>query len=68
MNFTSDREELTKPNGMTLTQNYETQRDLLISMAYHRGSTLVQSDAEVRQPFISRAGIIFIPTTYYHNS
>ncbi|MBQ9096052.1 MAG: hypothetical protein IJY53_06925, partial [Akkermansia sp.] len=28
----------------------------------------VQSDAEVRQPFISRAGIIFIPTTYYHNS
>ena len=28
----------------------------------------VQSDAEVRRPFISRAGIIFIPTTYYHDS
>ncbi len=27
-----------------------------------------QSDAEVRQPFISRAGMIFIPTTYYYNS
>ena len=33
--------KLTKPNGMTLTQSYEAQRDLLISMAYHRGSTLV---------------------------
>ena len=33
--------KLTKPNNMTLTQSYETQRDLLIAMAYHRGSTLV---------------------------
>ena len=33
--------KLTKPNGMTLTQSYEMQRELLISMAYHRGSTLV---------------------------
>ena len=32
---------LTKPNGMTLTQSYETHRDLLTGMAYHRGSTLV---------------------------
>lgn len=32
---------LTKPNGMTLTQTYETTRDLLTGMAYHRGSTLV---------------------------
>ncbi len=41
MNFTSDREELTKPNGMTLTQSCETTRNLIISMAYHRGNTLV---------------------------
>lgn len=33
--------KLTKPNGMTLTQTYEVQRDLLIGMAYHRGTTLV---------------------------
>ena len=33
--------KLTKPNGMTLTQSYETQRDLLTGMAYHRGTTLV---------------------------
>ena len=32
---------LTKPNGMAFTQTYETTRDLLIGMAYHRGSTLV---------------------------
>ncbi len=32
---------LTMPCNMTLTQSYETQRDLLIGMAYHRGSTLV---------------------------
>ena len=32
---------LTKPNGMTLTQTYEATRDLLTSMAYYRGSTLV---------------------------
>ncbi len=32
---------LTKPNGMTLTQTYETTRDLLTGMAYHRSSTLV---------------------------
>ena len=32
---------LTKPNSMTLTQTYETTRNLLIGMAYHRGSTLV---------------------------
>ena len=33
--------KLTKPNGMTLTQTYEATRDLLIGMAYHRGTTLV---------------------------
>ena len=32
---------LTMPCNMTLTQSYETQRNLLIGMAYHRGSTLV---------------------------
>ena len=32
---------LSKPNGMTLTQTYETNRDLLIGMAYRRGSSLV---------------------------
>ncbi len=32
---------LVKPNGMTLTQTYESTRDLLTGMAYHRGSTLV---------------------------
>ena len=32
---------LSKPNGMTLTQTYEAQRDLLIGMAYRRGSSLV---------------------------
>ena len=32
---------LTMPCNMTLTQSYETRRDLLIGMAYHRGSTLV---------------------------
>ena len=32
---------LTTPNGMTLTQTYESTRDLLTGMAYHRGSTLV---------------------------
>ena len=32
---------LTMPCNMTLTQSYETQRDLLIGMAYHRSTTLV---------------------------
>ena len=32
---------LIKPNNMTLTQTYETNRDLLTGMAYHRGTTLV---------------------------
>ena len=32
---------LTKPNGMTLTQSYESHRNLLTGMAYHRGTTLV---------------------------
>ena len=32
---------LTKPNGMTLTQTYESTRDLLTGMADYRGSTLV---------------------------
>ena len=32
---------VTMPCNMTLTHSYETQRDLLICMAYHRGSTLV---------------------------
>ena len=32
---------LTKPNNMTLTQTYETTRDLLTGISYHRGSTLV---------------------------
>ena len=30
---------LTMPNGMTLTQSYETQRDLLTGMYYKRGTT-----------------------------
>ena len=30
---------LTMPNNMTLAQIYESQRDLLIGMAYHRGGT-----------------------------
>ena len=34
-------QKLTKPNGMSLTQSFESQRDLLTGMAYHRGSTLV---------------------------
>ena len=34
-------EKLTMPNNMSLTQSYEIQRDLLIGMAYHRGTTLV---------------------------
>lgn len=34
-------EKLTLPSNMTLTQSYETQRDLLIGMAYHRSNTLV---------------------------
>ena len=34
-------QKLTKPNGMSLTQSYEPQRDLLTGMAYNRGSTLV---------------------------
>ena len=33
--------KLTKPNGMTLTQSYESHRNLLTGMAYHRGTTLV---------------------------
>ena len=32
---------LTMPCNMTLTQSYESQRDLLIGMAYHRSTTLV---------------------------
>ena len=32
---------LTKPNGMTQTYSYETSRDLLTHIAYHRGNTLV---------------------------
>ena len=32
---------LTKPNGMTLTQSYEPQRDLLTGMLYKRGNTAV---------------------------
>lgn len=32
---------LTKPNGMSLTQSYEPQRDLLTQMGYRRGNTLV---------------------------
>ncbi len=38
---TSLLQTLTMPNGMTLTQQYETQRDLLTNMAYSRGETLV---------------------------
>ena len=34
-------QSLTMPCNMTLTQSYETQRNLLIGMAYHRGSSLV---------------------------
>ena len=32
---------LTKPNGMTLTQTYEANRNLTTGIAYHRGSSLV---------------------------
>ena len=32
---------LTMPCNMTLTQSYESQRDLIIGMSYHRGTTLV---------------------------
>ena len=32
---------LNKPSGMSLTHTYETTRDLLTGIAYHRGSTLV---------------------------
>ena len=41
MNFTSNREELTKPIDMTLTQSYETTSDLLTGIAYKRSETLV---------------------------
>ena len=41
LNGTNLLHKLTKPNNMTLTQTYEATRDLLIGMAYHRGSTLV---------------------------
>ena len=34
-------QKLTMPNNMTLTQSYEEKRDLLTSMQYHRGNTLV---------------------------
>ncbi len=34
---------LTKPNNMSLTLSFETQRDLLTGMAYKRGSTGVAS-------------------------
>ncbi|MEE1288617.1 MAG: RHS repeat-associated core domain-containing protein, partial [Bacteroidaceae bacterium] len=34
-------QSLTMPCNMTLTQSYETQRDLLIGMSYKRGNTLV---------------------------
>ena len=33
--------KLTKPNNMVLTQSYESTRDLLTGMAYHRGTTPV---------------------------
>ena len=33
--------KLSMPNNMTLTQSYEENRDLLTSMQYHRGSSLV---------------------------
>ena len=44
-NLTSSHlpEKLTKPNGMTMTQSYEIQRDLLTDMAYKRGAALVAS-------------------------
>ena len=34
-------QKLSMPNNMTLTQSYEEKRDLLTSMQYHRGNTLV---------------------------
>ena len=34
-------QKLTLPSNMTLTQSYESKRNLLTGMAYHRGSTLV---------------------------
>ncbi len=39
--FSYEREVLSLPCNMTLTQSYETPRNLLIGMAYHRGNTLV---------------------------
>ena len=39
--FSYEREVLSLPCNMTLTQSYETQRDLIIGMAYHRGNTIV---------------------------
>ncbi len=38
---TNQLQVLTTPNGMTLTQTYDSTRNLLTGMAYHRGSTLV---------------------------
>lgn len=66
--------KLTKPNGMTLTQTYEATRDLLIGMAYHRGSTLVVQreytyDVLSRPTArnISRQGSV-VNDTFIHNS
>jgi len=65
---------LTKPNGMTLTQTYETTRDLLTGMAYHRGSTLVAQREYtydvLRRPTArttSRQGNV-VNDTFAHNS
>ena len=65
---------LTKPNGMTLTQTYEATRNLLINMAYHRGSTLVvqrtYSYDTLGRPSVrntARQGNI-VNDTFVHNS
>ena len=66
--------KLTKPNGMTLTQSYEAQRDLLTGMTYHRGSTLV-AQREYSYDVLSRPTALttsrqvnMVNDTFVHNS
>ena len=62
--------KLTKPNGMTLTQSYEEHRDLLIAMAYHRGTTLVAQREYVYDNLgrpTARKGTV-VNDTFAHNT
>ena len=66
--------KLTKPNGMTLTQSYEAQRDLLTGMTYHRGTTLVAQREYIYDVLgrptartTSRQGTV-VNDTFVHNS